>query len=54
MENLFLLSFPESYDTIRFFQAAAWQKYFAEFLQGLEKVKRRMPRPSWEPRFLPC
>jgi homoserine O-acetyltransferase len=32
-----LLSFPESYGHYTFFQAAAWQKYFAEFLHDLEK-----------------
>jgi len=32
-----LLSFPESYGHYTFFQAAAWQKYFAEFLKTLEK-----------------
>ena len=31
-----LLSFPESYGHYTFFQAAAWQKYFAEFLKTLE------------------
>jgi homoserine O-acetyltransferase len=30
-----LLSFPESYGHYTFFQAASWQKYFAEFLRGL-------------------
>jgi homoserine O-acetyltransferase len=32
-----LLSFPESYGHYTFFQAAAWQKYFAEFLKEVEK-----------------
>jgi homoserine O-acetyltransferase len=32
-----LLSFPESYGHYTFFQAASWQKYFAEFLKTLEK-----------------
>jgi len=30
-----LLSFPESYGHYTFFQAAAWQKYFAEFMGTL-------------------
>jgi len=32
-----LLSFPESYGHYTFFQAAAWQKYFAEFMKSLGK-----------------
>ena len=32
-----LLSLPESYGHYTFFQAAAWQKYFAEFLRNVEK-----------------
>jgi homoserine O-acetyltransferase/O-succinyltransferase len=32
-----LLSFPESYGHYTFFQAAAWQKYFAEFMKTVEK-----------------
>jgi homoserine O-acetyltransferase len=32
-----LLSYPESYGHYTFFQAAAWQKYFAEFMKDLEK-----------------
>lgn len=31
-----LLSLPESYGHYTFFQAAAWQKYFAEFMSGLK------------------
>src|SRR5665213_850796 len=31
------LSFPESYGHYTFVQAAAWQKYFAEFMKSLEK-----------------
>ena len=32
-----LLSFPESYGHYTFFQAAAWQKYFAAFMKDVEK-----------------
>ena len=35
-----LLSFPESYGHYTFFQAAAWQKYFAEFLREDGEVCR--------------
>lgn len=31
-----LLSFPESYGHYTFFQAAAWQKYFADFMKSLK------------------
>jgi homoserine O-acetyltransferase/O-succinyltransferase len=31
-----LLSFPESYGHYTFFQAAAWQKYFAEFMKEIK------------------